>query len=198
MVSRCSGLSIWGSGVAMALATLFLTGTPALATEKSVVVDGRCRPWDVRANPQRFFGSDEGHAPTVVFDINLHTGETLKLTAVGATTTIPGGGPIGPEGEDDWVANDRAGNSGAFFPSRYVDPKTYPARLNELMGAFVDADGAIVDKPFLIGRGTQVKVPAGAVALSMGINDDIYGDNSGQLTVTISYRVAIVTGQEVQ
>jgi hypothetical protein len=185
------------AGFFMALAAILIIPEAAQAKEKTVVVDAHSAPWDVRANPKLFFGIDDCRPPEVLFDLNLFAGETIKFAAAGTTTTSINGGSFGPDGQEDYFTNDSKGNSGHFFPSRYVDPKTYPVRLNALMGAFVDADGTVVGKPFVIGRAAAVKVPEGAVALSMGINDDIFSDNSGEITVTISYLVPTVTGQEI-
>lgn len=60
------------------------------------------------------------------------------------------------------------------------------AHLNCLVGAFITSDGRIVGRPFPVGQATSRRVPEGAVALSFGINDDNFADNSGKLTATVT------------
>jgi hypothetical protein len=82
--------------------------------------------------------------------------------------------------------NDGTGNSGTKFPSAFFDHPDYPAALGVLTGVFANGLGVIVGKPFPIRNSRSFPVPAGATQLQLGINDDIYGDNSGSFTVTIS------------
>lgn len=178
----------------------FFWACQGYAAEKTVVVDGKARAWDVGANPKLYYGisGPNGRAPVYVLAVNFKPGRKIRFTASGSTTTVNGGEPIGPGGDKTFVTDGRYGNPGAFFPSRYFDKATYPTYLNELVGAFVDADGAVVSKPFAIGESTEVIVPEGAVSLSMGINDDNLNDNSGKIAVVIQYNAASVTVEEVQ
>lgn len=83
--------------------------------------------------------------------------------------------------------------SGVPFPSRYVDRAQLPMRLNQLVGAFTDADGTVIGQPFAIGAAGEARMPAGAVAVSLGINDDRLAENSGSLSVTITTLGGTVT-----
>ena len=179
---------------------LALTAAQAQAAEKTVMVDGKARPWDIGVNPKLYYGisGPNGKAPSYVMGIKLRAGAKLKFTATGTTTTFPGNPSIGPGGEKTFVTDSRYGNPGAFFPSRHFDKATYPTYLNQLVGAFVDADGAVVGQPFPIGEQAEVVIPAGALSISLGINDDNLNDNTGKLQVTIDYTTATVTGEEVQ
>lgn len=164
----------------------------ASAKDVTVHVDGRAMPWSVGGNPKLNFGRHDGKPPAMVWGLHLVSGTRISFTATGTTTTQSGGMAFGPDGQAEFVTDATAGNSGAFFPSRYVDAKTYPAHLNELVGAFVDADGKVVGKPFLIGHAAEVTVPDGALAIGMGINDDIFGENAGGLDVVIHARTGEV------
>lgn len=89
-------------------------------------------------------------------------------------------------GDHSYTANNNPGSSGRYFPSRYFSPADYPAYLSALVGTFANGAGQIVGTPFLIGNLRSVVVPVGATRLQMGINDDIFHDNSGSLTVQVT------------
>lgn len=180
------------SALAVALGMAALP-VPAAAREVTVSVSGRTMPWSAGANRDMAFGRQDGDRPVVIFGNKLFEGSDIGFAARGGTTTATGGPPFGPDGQADFVTNDAAGNSGSWFPSRFADPQGYPARLNQLMGAFVDGDGRIVGRPFMIGAAAKVAVPAGAMAIALGINDDIFSDNGGRLEVTVTLPDASVT-----
>jgi hypothetical protein len=190
-------------GQVVVLTALVLTGSifavSAFAEEKTVVVDSHCKPWDLGANPKKPFGisGHNGRPPVYVTDIKLVAGTKLKFSATGTTTTFPGNPPIGAGGDPSFVTDGRYGNPGAFFPSRYFDKAAYPAFLNALVGAFVDADGVVIGDPFQIGAHAVVTIPKGASGVALGLNDDNLNDNSGSLSVVIDYIVPTVTGEEV-
>ena len=48
-----------------------------------------------------------------------------------------------------------------------------------------NSSGAIVGTPFLVGNLYSVAAPSGATQLLLGVNDDIFADNSGALRVQI-------------
>ncbi|MEH3121669.1 MAG: hypothetical protein PGN16_06745 [Sphingomonas phyllosphaerae] len=162
------------------IAMAFLAAT-AEAKTVTLRVDAQAAPWRTGSNPKLAFGLADARSPALLVDTALLPGITLHVTATGLTTTVTGGGSYGPEGQSDWIAD----RGMALFPSYYIEAKGRVAHLNELVGAFVDADGKVVGKPFLIGSAANVPVPDGAAGLSLGINDDRYSDNSGSLTVTI-------------
>ncbi|EGF91723.1 hypothetical protein ABI_01530 [Asticcacaulis biprosthecium C19] len=180
--------------VGVAAVVLAMAG-PLAAEEKTVKVSAQARPWDTRINKKYGFGSGDGRSPAVAFGISLKVNRTLTVTATGSTTTVRGGPSFGPNGQSDYITGALPGNSGSYFPSRYIKSDN-PVRLNQLVGAFVDADGVIIGEPFAIGAQATLDVPKTAVALSMGLNDDIFSDNSGELIVTISYRTPTVTAED--
>ena len=76
------------------------------------------------------------------------------------------------------------GSSGTRFPGFYtVDPAN--VYLGALIGTFADSAGVIQGSPFFIGIGPTDVTAAGAFLL-LGINDDIFGDNSGSLRVSVT------------
>ncbi len=51
----------------------------------------------------------------------------------------------------------------------------------------------IIGTPFAIGDNGTVTVPAGASELLLGINDDIFSDNTGSWTVSVTGPTAVST-----
>lgn len=82
--------------------------------------------------------------------------------------------------------NNGVGYSGRVDPSAFFNPATYPAYLSELVGTFANSAGAIVGTPFAIGDALTVTVPTGATSLDLGVNDDIYHENSGAFLVDVT------------
>ncbi|MFC3443636.1 hypothetical protein ACFOKF_20985 [Sphingobium rhizovicinum] len=171
--------------VAMGMALLALTAGHVQAREVTVIVPATAMPWNPGINGKKSFGRRDGSRPVMIAGQHLFEGGKVRFAASGETTTIPGGIAIGPDGQADFVADDNIGNSGLVFPGHYVDRATRPVKLNALIGAFIDADGRVVGAPFLVGREATVRVPAGAMGIALGINDDIYADNGGSLSVTV-------------
>lgn len=178
--------------IGAALVTM-LIGGPVAAKEVVVTVDAKSMPWRSGPNPKLTFGLGDGRPPTLVWQIGLLPGLKLTISATGQTTTVAGGGFYGPEGQRDWIAD----RGITVLPSRFMAKSAGPVHLNQLVGCFVNADGEVIGKPFPIGRGAQVQIPEKASALSLGINDDRFGDNTGALTVTISVPEPKVSVEEV-
>lgn len=167
----------------LAIAALLVATTPSVAWAKEVKVrvDARSAPWSTGMNRKLAFGLANAKPATVVWNVTLLPGIKLTFAAKGNTTTVIGGELFGPDGQQDWTSDRGA----ALFPSHYISAKKGPVHLNELVGCFIDADGSVVGEPFAIGSAREVTVPEGASALSLGINDDNYSDNTGGLEVTI-------------
>ncbi len=98
------------------------------------------------------------------------------------------------------VYSDRRG-----YPERKTNANGYPKTINSyfgrlpsyyinnqvnhmaLIGTFANLKGVIVGSPFSIGNGPiNVIVPKGAEQLQLGVNDNLFKDNSGLLVVKIS------------
>ena len=95
---------------------------------------------------------------------------------------------VGPDGDPGWPSSE-IGSSGTRFPSYYFDHSEYPVGVAALVGSFTDELGQVVGQPFEIGFGATATIPAGATRLSLGVNDDIFFDNSGGFNVRISQTV---------
>jgi hypothetical protein len=161
---------------------------PAFAKDLTVKVDARSAPWSTGANPKLRFGLADARAPKVIIDSAIIPGGLLTFKATGTTTTLIGGTPFTPVGDTAWPAD----RGSALFPSHYIKSKKL-IYLNQLVGAFITADGRVVGEPFAIGEEATVRVPPGAAGISLGLNDDKYSDNTGALTVNIHIAQATVT-----
>lgn len=170
------------------VAALAAMGSTASAV--TVTVTGQTQPWDPILNSGASFGANDGLAPTSVDasdGLNFSEGAVLYVEALsGETKAWPAGAWVDANGYLTYAANFGKGASGNFFPSKYFDFATYPSYLNALIGTFADASGVIVGTPFEIGLSKQLIVPTGAVQLLMGVNDDLFADNSGALTVSVT------------
>jgi hypothetical protein len=111
-----------------------------------------------------------------------------KTNAYGASPEVDAKGYFGSP--STYITNNFGGSSGLQFPSKYMmaDWDTY---LNQLVGTFADATGAIIGTPFAIGLGRTVSIPVGATQLQLGINDDIFVDNTGELNLAVSQSASV-------
>jgi len=165
----------------------------------SVAVDSLAMPWlwDTgslnTANP---FGIQDGTSPSVIDSssgISFAAGGTLTISYLSGLTSAFGGAPTvdgegyGPNSPSpfEFDADNSPGSSGQFFPSLYMAP--YPIYLNALVGTFANSSGEIVGMPFAVFNGpASVLVPVGATRLQLGVNDDIFADNTGSLEVRVT------------
>jgi hypothetical protein len=144
-------------------------------------------PWDTGANPSLVYGVGDNSGSTVV---SLTTGTTsVTITYVGGLVSAFGGTPVvdalgyvgGVFGSGPGLTG--IGSSGQPFPSFFIDPtNSGPDNiwLAALIGAFTNSAGAVIGTPFAPGDGPfTISVPGGATELSLGVNDDIFSDNTG-------------------
>ncbi len=198
------------------LALAFGLGAASSASAAVVVtVDARSAPWDWVAgglNDSFQFGVQDNTAPTAVtFASAGISGPTWAVVYTGKGLTSEFGGA--PTQDVDGYAgsvfkDDDPGSSGNFFPSHYMpaywnaDPNL-GVFLGGLVATFTDASGSIIGDPFPIGYvfdngGGPVFVqsvssgptPSGATQIQLGINDDIFADNTGSLRVCVGDSVA--------
>ncbi len=165
----------------------------ATAGTVTVVVDSTAGPWDYVSgglNDASQYGDHDFTAPTVISaadGFNFTAGGTFTITYISGLTSPYGGAPYADAvGDTGYNASNNIGNSGGVFPSFYFNPTDYPAYLAALVGTFTDSSGQIVGTPFLVGLARSVVVPVGATQIQLGINDDIFRDNTGSLTVTVA------------
>ncbi|ESQ91358.1 hypothetical protein ABAC460_07260 [Asticcacaulis sp. AC460] len=167
---------------AAALAVFVLAGA-AQAKEIVVQVDAKAGPWLVKANKEMKYGIGDNAPPVIVSGLGPGMLGSLEIYADG--TTVAGGAAVDGTGVPDTAVDDQKGPKGKFYPSFYTPKILYPANAHALIGAFVDADGVLVSRPFVIGTGVRVPIPETAVALALGFNDVSFAGNSGSLTVTL-------------
>lgn len=176
-----------------ALGLTLLTGAGVANAEEIVVkVDSRSGPWNTGINPKLPYGMPNARRAAIVVSPLMLPGRTVSITATGRTTTY-GSDSYGPDGVPDWTRD----IGSTLLPSYHMSKKDRAIHLNELVGAFVDADGKVVGKPFPIGSEAKIVVPDGASALSMGVNDDNYSDNTGSLVVTVQISEPKVTVEPI-
>ncbi len=94
--------------------------------------------------------------------------------------------PPDANGDPGFEFDANPGSSGKVAPSYYFDHATYPTYLGELSGTFANGAGTIIGTPFKIGDALSIVVPAGATQLQLGVNDDIYSDNTGSYLVAVT------------
>ncbi len=165
----------------------------------TVNVDSTAMPWlwdTVSLNTASPFGILDGIGPTVVDSssgLSFASGGTLTITYLRGLTSAFGGAPVvdgegyspNPPSPFEFDADGNPGSSGQPFPSLYMSP--YHIYLNTLVGTFADSSGNIVGTPFAVFNGPlSVLIPVGATRLQLGINDDIFADNTGSLAVRVT------------
>ena len=169
-----------------------LFNSSAFAAVINVTVDGKTMPWlsNATLNSSFAYGIGDGLGPVVVDSssgINFVPGGSLIITRVSGLTSAFTGPPT-VDGLGYTIlgaANDNPGSSGQLFPSAFA-PADWDTLLMALMGTFADSTGAIVGTPFEVGNARSIVIPVGATRLQLGLNDDIFADNTGALNLTIS------------
>jgi len=150
-----------------------------------IAVNSKSAPWNTATNKSKDFSfktkkHDTQASPTI---LKVKPGDNLTIQYV-----------LGD------VYADRKG-----YPARKTDadgyPKTMPTYVGHLpsfyindqinhmalVGTFADSKGVIVGSPFFIGNGpVNLIVPEGSEQLQLGINDNLFRDNSGLFIVKIN------------
>lgn len=164
-------------------------------------VSAQAEPWDWNEvlNTAFQFGVQDGLPATIIdlASLEAEPGDTISVgyrrgltDAFNFEPSVDGNGYVGSE-----FKNDDPGSSGNGFPSKYVNPEEYDVYLNALIGVFTDDEGNIITKddagniirnPLSIKNGRELIVPAGATRLQLGVNDDVFDLNRGELTVVVS------------
>lgn len=175
-------------------ASLMTLSVGANALTVSTSVDATSNPWDITTYQAGTYGISGSTGPTSVsgggldfsagsvFNISFVSGSISLGAHPSLTVTDINGIPSGHGGTT-------AGNSGQYFPSNSIGSSVL---LGALIGTFADAGGNIVGNPFAVGTGPVFVAPAGATQLLLGINDDIFGDNSGAFQIDVSQSPAAV------
>lgn len=163
------------------------------ATASNVTFDttvfGTQGPWSQSLNPSFNYGVGDNGGPDVISSLNgisFAAGGTITIGYLSGTESAGSGFAfVGPGGNTAFPFNAGPGSSGKVAPSAFMNPSTYPIYLSELVGTFAD-NGVIVGTPFAIGDGGTFTIPTGANELLLGVNDDIYSDNAGSWSLSIT------------
>jgi hypothetical protein len=182
------------SGIILS-STLFVVDMAPAAT-----VLGTAGPYDP-ANPLNAaidYGVHDNTAPTA---IPVNAGDNITITYVSGLTSAFGGIPtVDADGYVGGIFGSGPGRSGigsssTFMPSYYLDPTNTgtPVNLNHLMGSFANSLGKVLTA-FAIGNGPfSITAPSGTTFLLLGMNDDIFRDNTGFLNVDVTGSTALAT-----
>ena len=148
-------------------------------------------PWSYSpglVNPSYSYNTQGTSNPVLVSNfLDLTSGNNITITYLSGTdTTNIYGNPVQYVDANGYSPGNGYGyqknNPGA--PGNYIATTAW---LQELVGTFTDPTGNIVGLPFVVGDGpTTVTVPVGAQQLLLGINDDGYTDNAGDLEVSVT------------
>ncbi|HUO31902.1 MAG TPA: hypothetical protein VMU80_21960 [Bryobacteraceae bacterium] len=179
----------------MGLAALSIA--PAFASPITVDVNSTDMPWlySDSLNSAYQYGTYDGTDPLSVSaasGLSFTPGDILTVTwqsgsaCMGYAFSEPIYCGTDALGDTQYIVNNSPGTSGKVMPSYYMDPATYPIYLGELVGVFADSSGDIVGTPFAIGNSLSFAIPSGTTQLLLGVNDDIYSDNQGSYTISIS------------
>lgn len=170
---------------------LAISGLAHAEFEVFRTVPSTAGPWNSTGslNSGLAYGTQDHSAPIRVgiedgFDMS--EGRVMLILYVKGLTSPFGGTPYcNGLGDPNYPANDALGSSGQVFPSKYMDPGSYPINLAAMVGCFTDFAGSVIGQPFAVGNGTLAFVPAGATHLQLGFNDDIFRDNTGEIEVEV-------------
>ena len=134
--------------------------------------------------------SSQSTTPTVISatdGFSFTVGSSLTISYLsGGVSGSTGNQLVDANGYSNYVQNNILGGSYGPAPSYYMNPATYPIYNSELVGTFANSGGQIVGTPFAIGNLGTVTVPTGATQLQLGMNDNLYGDNSGSWNIQIT------------
>lgn len=176
------------SGIRIAQASvlaLLLSSVPALAAERHVMVDAKAGPWLNGVNKKMRYGLGDEAPPAMVTGFVNDADAKIEIYPVEGATTMVQGKPVGPQGIAGTAVNDAPGPKKKYYPSLYAPKILYPTDAHALIGAFTDAKGVLMGRPFAIGKGVRVTIPDQAAALTLGFNDVTFAGNSGALSVIV-------------
>lgn len=120
----------------------------------------------------------KGHVLSIRYT-PVSTGDQILVGSTANTKNVRGSGGLGVLGTDWPPYNIPC--SGA--PGCRTGQTTI---LGQLIGSWAKANGEVIGIPFIVGNGTDATMPEGTEALLLGINDEWYTDNGGDIFVTVS------------
>ncbi|KKP40337.1 MAG: hypothetical protein UR30_C0005G0118 [Candidatus Peregrinibacteria bacterium GW2011_GWC2_33_13] len=151
-----------------------------------VVVNSKSGPWNPTINMSRNYihklrVKRNGLAsPTI---IRVKPGDNLTIEYVFGDVYADFQGH--PERKTDADGYPKTMNTCAGrLPSFYINDQINHMAL---IGTFADSKGVMVGSPFFVGNGSvNLTVPEGAKQLQLGINDNLFRDNSGLFIVKVN------------
>jgi uncharacterized protein (TIGR03437 family) len=164
----------------------------------TVTINSDQGPWQQSLNPNFNYGSDDNQAPVVVSassGIPFTVGGTLTIAYVsGQVDVLPGQIPAtDASGDSADPTNNTVIAIYGNYPSYFMNHSSYPVFASELVGTFAN-NGVIVGTPFPIGDGPSTFViPAGANQLLLGVDDNLYSDNSGSWDIKVTYAPLVLS-----
>ncbi|MGE0083966.1 MAG: PEP-CTERM sorting domain-containing protein [Desulfococcaceae bacterium] len=169
----------------MFVVCFMLNGLILNAYALTVSVDAKSGPWDPVINSQYDYGVHDQIASTLI-DVSSWQNQFITIEYIDGLTNAWRYEPfIGPDGMQGAYRNDVPGSSGTYLPSVHME-KDWDVHLMALVGAFTDENGVIAgDGRFKIGTGMMAYVEPDFHFLSIGFNDDIFGDNQGSATIKV-------------
>jgi YD repeat-containing protein len=165
----------------------------AVQTE-TVVITGFIGPWSLSGglNSSYVYGNS-GTSPPVTFPVVA--GEQVSLRYISGTVSIREVLGLNYDAKgctDSGACPFPAGvnySAPAFYGSQYQNP-------GSLIGAWADATGQLITRPFAVNDGATVTGPSGAALLQLGVNDIYYNDNgcgsTGCWTIQIQAGVPVL------
>jgi len=151
-----------------------------------IVVNSKSGPWNPVINNSKNYihklrVKSNGLAPPTI--VKVKSGDNLTLAYVfGNVYADKEGHPERKTDADGYPKN--MPTYAGFLPSFYINDRI---KHMALIGTFTNSKGVIVGSPFFVGNGpTNITVPEGSEQLQLGINDNLFRDNSGLFIVKIS------------
>ena len=174
--------------VLASLLGLNIFAAAGFAGSVDVTVQGTAGPWSTAVNSSDPFGTGETAPASVTGNgLDFSAGKSFTIKYVSGDVQLsPSYTPNDANGIVSFGALDNSNSVSGFSPGAYVSSAQYPVFYGELIGAFTNASGDIVGTPFAIGNSNTVTAPAGATQLQLGVNDNLYSDNSGSWQIQVS------------
>ncbi|MCW6510957.1 hypothetical protein [Lichenifustis flavocetrariae] len=153
------------------------------AATQDFTVQGTAGPWSLTANPLLDYGVGDNTVPTIISSgFDFSAGSTFTIGYIsGFTQTNYLSPTVDGIGDLTWPVTGYM-----TYPSFYYSDLTTPSYLQELVGAFATSGGTVIGNLFAVHDGGTFVTPAGASELLLGINDRVFVDNLGSLTVSVS------------
>ena len=156
-------------------------------TSCEVTVNSKSGPWNPTINKSRNYihklrVKSNGLAPPTI--VRVKPGYDLTIEYLFGDVYTDRKDFPERKTDADGYSKEMSTYSGGHLPSFYIN-----GQINHmaLIGTFANSKGVIVGSPFSIGDGpVNVIAPEGAEQLQLGINDNLFRDNSGLFVVKVS------------